>query len=466
MLRMITAVLLFCSTADVIGSPNAYNVTESSHTEANITTIPRDVENKTMYEDYILLQDWFVAPHLLTVLLAASDKIHSSRCKTQSRLYLKELRNFTMWAAQMFDSAAKIPVGVLAGNQYHLGHYDECVEISLDAGETFGGMLEGQYCLAEIQFDTAISLEADPYTLNYDPKSSAFEKIKYKHDPSKVRRDVMHWALCTPASCSPEELNEVLKQEITKVGESHGIQFTSHISHELCHTLDHTQTLSAGDIGYLFVLISLISLLVSSTLYDYKFTTDLPENKLEPTTKNPSKMEKIFLCFSARRSVKNLFTRNSIHPALETTHGARVFFMLMIIMGHRIITYGGHPLFNAEAEERLFRSLPSMLLGNGPVVVDGFFTLSGLLLSYSLLESQSKSKRISLAKPVLVRFFRLTPSYMMLVFFHATLLHHMGSGPFWDVTVGREQRRCATNWWSNLLYINNYINVREMCMFQ
>jgi hypothetical protein len=51
---------------------------------------------------------------------------------------------------------------------------------------------------------------------------------------------------------------------------------------------------------------------------------------------------------------------------------------------------------------------------------------------------------------------------MMFVFFHATLLPHMGSGPFWNATVGLEQRRCSTNWWTNLLYINNYINVGDM----
>jgi hypothetical protein len=77
----------------------------------------------------------------------------------------------------VFDSAAKIPVGFLAGNQYQMGHYDECVEISVDAGERFGGMLKGQYCLAEIQFNSSFSSRTDPYALNYDPRTSAWEKI-------------------------------------------------------------------------------------------------------------------------------------------------------------------------------------------------------------------------------------------------------------------------------------------------
>jgi hypothetical protein len=77
----------------------------------------------------------------------------------------------------VFDSATKIPVGVLAGNQYQLGHYDECVEISVNTGERFGGTLRGQYCLAEIHFNYSFSPQTDPYILNYDPRISAWEKL-------------------------------------------------------------------------------------------------------------------------------------------------------------------------------------------------------------------------------------------------------------------------------------------------
>lgn len=80
----------------------------------------------------------------------------------------------------MFDSSAKFPVGLLAGNQYQMGHYDECIEILVDVGESSGGQLKGQYCLAEIWFESSYSPTTDPYTLNYDPKASAWEKIKVR----------------------------------------------------------------------------------------------------------------------------------------------------------------------------------------------------------------------------------------------------------------------------------------------
>lgn len=67
-----------------------------------------------------------------------------------------------------------------------MGHYDECTEILVDAGESFGGELKGQYCLAEIWFESSFSPKTDPYTLNYDPKDSAWEKIKVRNNKESM----------------------------------------------------------------------------------------------------------------------------------------------------------------------------------------------------------------------------------------------------------------------------------------
>jgi hypothetical protein len=99
---------------------------------------------------------------------------------------MSEAYSLNQFLFTVFDSAAKIPVGVLAGNQYQLGHYDECVEISLDAGERFGGTLRGQYCLAEIHFNYSFFSRSDPYALNYDPRTSAWEKLTVRTNESSI----------------------------------------------------------------------------------------------------------------------------------------------------------------------------------------------------------------------------------------------------------------------------------------
>jgi hypothetical protein len=93
----------------------------------------------------------------------------------------------------VFDSSAKFPEGLLAGNQYQMGHYDECVEILVDTGERFGGQLKGQYCLAEIWFESSFSPRADPYTLNYDPQASAWEKIKVRNEKESISANNMSY---------------------------------------------------------------------------------------------------------------------------------------------------------------------------------------------------------------------------------------------------------------------------------
>jgi peptidoglycan/LPS O-acetylase OafA/YrhL len=44
----------------------------------------------------------------------------------------------------------------------------------------------------------------------------------------------------------------------------------------------------------------------------------------------------------------------------------------------------------------------------------------------------------------------------------ATLLKYMGSGPKWPLVDLNFQQPCANNWWSALLYVQNYVNLTDM----
>ena len=50
---------------------------------------------------------------------------------------------------------------------------------------------------------------------------------------------------------------------------------------------------------------------------------------------------------------------------------------------------------------------------------------------------------------------RLTPVYGIILGFFATMMVYLGSGPGW-ANVNAEAEMCRSNWWKNLLYINNY----------
>ena len=56
-------------------------------------------------------------------------------------------------------------------------------------------------------------------------------------------------------------------------------------------------------------------------------------------------------------------------------------------------------------------------------------------------------------------FIRLTPVYAVILGFIATLLAYGGASPNWQ-NVRYASEGCRWNWWSHLLYVNNYIWVK------
>lgn len=52
--------------------------------------------------------------------------------------------------------------------------------------------------------------------------------------------------------------------------------------------------------------------------------------------------------------------------------------------------------------------------------------------------------------------------YAFVIFYHATFFKYFGEGPMWKPIVEPEVQDCRDNWWTNILYINNYVNVDHM----
>lgn len=105
-----------------------------------------------------------------------------------------------------------------------------------------------------------------------------------------------------------------------------------------------------------------------------------------------------------------------------------------------------------------------MLLINGHTVIQTYFAISGFLLSVQFLkyrETQAQFSCLYFFKALIYRYFRLTPIYALMVFFHSTLLADMQSGPMWRHVAETERSFCRKNWWTNILFINNYVHVKD-----
>lgn len=53
---------------------------------------------------------------------------------------------------------------------------------------------------------------------------------------------------------------------------------------------------------------------------------------------------------------------------------------------------------------------------------------------------------------------------MIVLLCFAGLYRYIGSGPFWPETIWGAEH-CKTNWWTNLLYVNNLVQVKAQVRF-
>ncbi|RZC33146.1 nose resistant to fluoxetine protein 6-like [Asbolus verrucosus] len=83
-----------------------------------------------------------------------------------------------------------------------------------------------------------------------------------------------------------------------------------------------------------------------------------------------------------------------------------------------------------------------------------------------LIELDKRKGKLNIFLLYIARYMRLTPSYLVVIGLYCTFFLRMADGPLWDSRVKEEQERCIKSWWTNILYINNYVNTDDMCMFQ
>lgn len=87
-------------------------------------------------------------------------------------------------------------------------------------------------------------------------------------------------------------------------------------------------------------------------------------------------------------------------------------------------------------------------------------------LQMNRLEQDKVSGPLIFIKVVIGRYIRFASLLALAILVHSTWLYRLGSGPFWDRINYTERQFCRENGWTNLLFINNYINSDQKCLIQ
>lgn len=340
------------------------------------------------------------------------------------------------YARRFVDADAKIPYGILQGQVFWVGDYNECINITSTYNAFTGHSFKGRYLTA--------------------------------------RTTQLTIGFCMPDSCEKEDV----------------MSLASYISDDITdiYTSDRKSP-NAGDIVAIVICCLIVTIMIIGTSVDilsnwsnysaktkaavvngYEKIDNGPTERTglladkslqEEMPSSPKRVVQVMKAFSFFSNTSKLMSTKTATGPLACLNGLRVISMFWVIQGH---TYGFSTMGLKDmvfAETLLTHRFTFQAILNGTYSVDSFFFLSGLLVAYLALRELNEKGRINWIYYFAHRYWRLTPVYAICLMFFATVYTLLITGPFqWlgldpSGPLYNSTTECRTYWWSNLLYINN-----------
>ncbi|XP_058830752.1 nose resistant to fluoxetine protein 6-like [Topomyia yanbarensis] len=244
---------------------------------------------------------------------------------------------------------------------------------------------------------------------------------------------------------------------------------TAYTEIEYCTRPERQIQIDLLDMSFIAVSILLIFLVCASSWFDYRMNKRLKNEhyKLEI----PCQKTMLFTSFSVKRNWYRLTSRSKdqLNEDLRFFQTFRFFTFFLVAVGHCADMFAVTPISNPFDREREYYNPVSMGIINGAQIVQTFFEMSGFLLSIHFFTSCAHLKKVPwtvVVGVIFYRFVRLTPAYAYVLLLHSTWLPKLQDGPLWKRGTQTEKYFCRKNWWTNLLYVNNYVNADEPCLQQ
>ncbi|XP_064215010.1 nose resistant to fluoxetine protein 6 isoform X2 [Tribolium castaneum] len=339
-------------------------------------------------------------------------------------------------------------------NVFHFDEYDNCLLSQNDS----------LYC--------SITFQLYPNENN----SSAIWKLIEKTSLEKrnYRHDILRHGICIKETCPDVALDDFTKN-VHKFTENlekcYNLKFRhmgleGKITKMRCETNESPYPISSIDVVFGAFLVVFILLVLIAWIYDIFASPDFKDTKFAK-----SKFGKFISIFSLTQNWHRLNKIDLTNPdirSLRCLQGIRFFCMYNVIAAHCVAANLSIPVVNTRYTEEISERVADRWVGSGSrhAILQTYFMLSSWLLTYQFFVDHEKKEKIKfsyLVNSFVKRYFRITPTLLILVGMCATWLVHLSRGPFWDDIIGHSYRTCRSNWWSNPIYLNNFIHPVEMC---
>ncbi|XP_049877913.1 nose resistant to fluoxetine protein 6-like [Pectinophora gossypiella] len=367
-------------------------------------------------------------------------------CLNATLHLLRSLQNFTLWSVWNWDSVSSQPQGLLFGNRYELGNFDECMNTPWASTHP---EIRTQYCLAEVVLETdkPVKRRIDK---PLEPYESALDYIM--RNKSSIHRPLneLSWGGCVPVSCGPRAVERLMA---TLLARSHlgvaGMRARIAVT-EPCQRQDQPRQFDALFYSFLIFALILVSVSLICTYLNCKRKPEIRSLK-----------NNIIKAFCLKENTKSLLQMKK--EGAEVLYGIRFLTIVFIVMDHQVGIFNAGPIINGLQVDQAALSVAGMFVLHDDLFVDTFFVLSGFLVANGFVRIKDKP----LFNPILLvikRYIRLAVAFAIMIFFYAAWYPYMGSGPVWNRSIVAESDPCKKNWWLSLLMVSNYVDSENMCI--
>ncbi|XP_063709601.1 regulator of hypoxia-inducible factor 1-like [Culicoides brevitarsis] len=165
-------------------------------------------------------------------------------------------------------------------------------------------------------------------------------------------------------------------------------------------------------------------------------------------------------CISLRTTLTRLFNDPSNSNQLGALNGIKVVGEAGVVVVHTayilFVLPSGIPF---SIESQTYGAIVP-IIRSGVFQLQNFFAITGFLSFYPNLKKILKGENVTLKDiqwMILKRIFRLWPAMIFVMLVTATFLFRIQNGPLWIDLASGEMLSCRRNWWTNLLFVNNFV---------
>ncbi|XP_022705612.1 nose resistant to fluoxetine protein 6-like isoform X1 [Varroa jacobsoni] len=383
-----------------------------------------------------------IKPVFPRLIRTGSEADISPECQAAMLKMILGVRSLKTWALHMVDASGKLPNGLFSGTAATLGHFEQCLAVSV--GDEDDGGFRGKYCYVKT---AAPNLPRPTYNSSEIVEDSESILNWFYRNAYWIQQFGSRLGVCVPSHCTNEDISKMTNYAFSSIN---GAAKVLDCYVDEGWTFDGLQKVVICCVGLM------LAFCLTCTIYE-----------LFSTTNKSSRTHLLLLNFSAIQNSGKIFKMSSSKRNIRCLYGIRTISCGWIVLGH-IYFMTDLDSFARFASlrklEDLFSSFLFTVVENFSLPVDTFFAITGLLLIWTSRDDELKpfSYR-SWASQIFRRIYRIYPCYLLLHGLYI-LMPAFGQGPMWNEVFSNIRRNVYETSWTNLIFVNNFVQWSDNLM--